>query len=74
MPAAWQSGSGESGNDPCGIHGNRRAVNVMWAGPWSSRHQDEVLAKRKRTLAWRRWRKGNSSKRLWQLGAVHRKR
>ncbi len=20
------------------------AVNVMWAGPWSSRHQDEVLA------------------------------
>lgn len=23
------------------------AVNVMWAGPWSSRHQDEVLAEAK---------------------------
>ncbi|STM57973.1 putative permease [Escherichia coli] len=33
-------------------------------GPWSSRHQDEVLAEAKANLAWRRWRKGNSSKRL----------
>lgn len=41
------------------------AVNVMWAGPWSSRHQDEVLAEAKANpSAWRRWRKGNSSKRL----------
>lgn len=28
------------------------AVNVMWAGPWSSRHQDEVLAEAKPILAW----------------------
>ena len=35
------------------------AVNVMWAGPWSSRHQDEVLAEAKANPGM-----GNSSKRL----------
>ena len=27
------------------------AVNVMWAGPWSSKHQDEVLAEAKAEFA-----------------------
>ncbi|XPE40650.1 LptF/LptG family permease [Shigella flexneri] len=39
------------------------AVNVMWAGPWSSRHQDEVLAEAKRTPVRRRLLRGNSSRR-----------
>lgn len=39
------------------------AVNVMWAGPWSSRHQDEVPQRRKRTPVWRRLLRGNSSRR-----------
>ncbi len=39
------------------------AVNVMWAGPTSSRHQDEVLAEAKLTRGWRRWRRGSSSRR-----------
>lgn len=38
------------------------AVNVMWAGPWSSKHQDEVLAEAKANPEWRHWRKGSSSR------------
>lgn len=40
------------------------AVNVMWAGPWSSRHQDEVLAEAKANPGMAALAQGNSSKRL----------
>ncbi|VEA21638.1 putative permease [Salmonella enterica subsp. enterica] len=39
------------------------AVNVMWAGPWSSKHQDEVLAEAKANPGMAALAQGNSSRR-----------
>lgn len=38
------------------------AVNVMWAGPWSSRHRDEVLAGRPTGPGMAIWPEGRFSR------------
>ncbi len=39
------------------------AVNVMWAGPGRQNTGMKCWRRRKRTPVWRRWRRGNSSRR-----------
>ena len=48
------------------------AVNVMWAGPWSSRHQDEVLAEAKVNLHRLRKAVGRIDRRFRGMGDVVR--
>ncbi|MBO2025321.1 LPS export ABC transporter permease LptF [Klebsiella pneumoniae] len=51
------------------------AVNVMWAGPWSSRHQDEVLAEAKApgmaALAWGQFQQASDGNAVMFIESVN---